>query len=220
MRLRKKVWARPALESCDFFVVHPTKNIGTWHNSFENRQKIHLELGCGKGGFISELASLNPDINYIAIDIKDEMLIKAKEKIELAYISHKKEINNLKITTHEIMLIHQLFDKNDVISRIYINFCNPWHKNYHKARRLTHINQLKQYKLFLDNEAQIWFKTDDMQLFTHSIGYFEQCGFKITYLTNDLHGSGFGQNIETEHEKLFSSQGMKINFLIAEKKLL
>lgn len=216
MRLRKKAWARPVLESCDFFVINPTKNIGAWNNEFENKQQIHLELGCGKGGFISELASSNPDVNYIAIDIKDEMLIKAKEKIEQAYISQNKEINNLKITTHEIMLIHQIFDKNDSISRIYINFCNPWYKNYHRTRRLTHINQLKQYKLFMDNEAQIWFKTDDDLLFNDSKKYFTDCGFEIIYLTEDLHNSSFNENIETEHEKMYTENNCKIKFLIAK----
>ena len=109
-------------------------------------------------------------------------------------------------------------NENDAVNRIHINFCNPWSKNTHRKRRLTHPVQLIQYNSFLAPGGQIWFKTDDLPLFADSVRYFEQCGFNVVYLTNDLHGSGFLQNIETEHEKLFSSQGMKINFLIAEKK--
>ncbi|MEN6312860.1 MAG: tRNA (guanosine(46)-N7)-methyltransferase TrmB [Clostridiaceae bacterium] len=220
MRLRRKAWARPALEACSFFVKTPADYIGKWHTVFEKDQEIWLELGCGKGGFISKLASANPDKNFIAIDIKSEVLALAKKKIENEYAEANVNISNIKLMSHEIMLIHKIMNEDDVVNRIYINFCNPWSKNTLKKRRLTHPVQLKQYNAFLAPGGQIWFKTDDRPLFTDSIGYFEQCSFKVVYLTNDLHGSGFGQNIETEHEKLFSSQGIKINFLIAEKKSL
>lgn len=218
MRLRKRAWSRPALEACTFFIKTPTDYIGKWHTVFEKDQEIWLELGCGKGGFISKLASANPDKNFIAVDIKDEVLIRAKEKIESEYAKFNVNTGNIVIMSHEIMTICKMMNENDVVSRIYINFCNPWSRNTLKKRRLTHPGQLEQYRVFLVPGGQIWFKTDDLSLFTDSIGYFEQCGFNIVYLTYDLHGSGFEQNIETEHEKMFSSQGMKINFLIAEKR--
>lgn len=218
MRLRKKAWARPTLEACSFFVKTPVDYIGKWHNVFEKDQEIWLELGCGKGGFISKLASVNPDKNFIAIDIKDEVLVLAKKKIEIEYAKANVNTCNIKLMSHEIMLIHKTMNEDDVVNRIFINFCNPWSRNTLKKRRLIHPVQLKQYNTFLAPGGQIWFKTDDLPLFTDSIRYFEECGFKVVYLTNDLHSSGFGQNIETEHEKLFCSQGIKINFLIAEKK--
>ncbi|MCX7709979.1 MAG: tRNA (guanosine(46)-N7)-methyltransferase TrmB [Clostridia bacterium] len=219
MRLRKLAWSRPALEACSFFIKTPTEYIGKWHGIFEKRQEIWLELGCGRGGFISKLASSNPDKNFIAIDIKDEVLVRAKEKIENEYAKANLTTNNIALLSHEILLIHKMLSEKDVVNRIFINFCNPWSRNTLKKRRLTHPAQLNQYKSFLSPGGQIWFKTDDFPLFNDSINYFKQCGFEIVYITNDLHGSSFDQNIETEHEKLFSSQGIKINFLIAEKSL-
>jgi len=216
MRLRKKPWARPELEACEFFVTNPEDYKGKWQAVFGNTNEIWMELGCGKGRFISKLASSNPDKNFIAIDIKDEVLVLAKRKIEAEYASARLSTNNIRLMAHEIMIIHKILDSNDVINRIFINFCNPWHKNSHVARRLTHPNQLNQYKVFLAPEGQIWFKTDDDILFNASVKYFEQCNFKITYITEDLHNSNFEQNIMTEHEKMFSEQGLKIKFLIAQ----
>jgi tRNA (guanine-N7-)-methyltransferase len=217
MRLRKRACSRPALEACSFFIKNPTDYIGKWHTVFEKDQEIWLELGCGKGGFISKLASAIPDKNFIAIDIKDEVLIRAKEKIENEYAKANINTGNIVLMSHEIMIICKMMNESDVVNRIYINFCNPWSRNTLKKRRLTQTAQLNQYKIFLAHGGQIWFKTDDLPLFTDSIGYFMDSGFNIVYLTYDLHGSGFEQNIETEHEKMFSDQGIKINFMIAEK---
>ncbi|MDF2522424.1 MAG: tRNA ((7)-)-methyltransferase [Clostridiales bacterium] len=219
MRIRKLAWSRPTLEACSFFIKIPTEYMGKWHEIFEKRQEIWLELGCGKGGFISKLASSNPDKNFIAVDIKDEILVRAKEKIENEYTKANLTTNNIALLSHEIILIHKMLNDKDVVKRIFINFCNPWSRNTLKKRRLTYPAQLNKYKTFLSPGGQIWFKTDDLPLFTDSISYFKKCGFEIVYLTYDLHGSSFEQNIETEHEKLFSSQGIKINFLIAEKSL-
>lgn len=217
MRLRKKPWARPELEACSFFVIKPTEYIGKWQEVFGNSNPIWLELGCGKGGFISKLGASNPDINFIAIDIKDEVLILAKEKIEKEYASVNASTSNIRLMAHEIMLIHKMLNEKDVVDRIFINFCNPWHKNTHGSRRLTHPNQLNQYKTFLASQGQIWFKTDDDILFNASVKYFNQCNFKIVFLTEDLHNSNFDKNIVTEHEKMYSDEGRKIKFLIAQK---
>jgi Predicted S-adenosylmethionine-dependent methyltransferase len=216
MRLRKKAWARPALEACSFFVTDPSDYIGKWHKAFEKPQEIWLELGCGKGGFISKLASSRLDKNFMAIDIKDEVLVLAKEKIEKEYGYTNAATGNIKLMSQEIMLIDKIMNGNDVVTRIYINFCNPWSKNTLKKRRLTHPKQLNLYKIFLAPEGQIRFKTDDLPLFNDTISYLDQCGFEVKYMANDLHNSGFNENIETEHEKMFADQGIKINFLIAE----
>lgn len=223
MRLRKKPWAKAALQACDFFVDAPCDNIGKWHTVFDKPQEIWLELGCGKGGFISKLATRHLDKNFIAIDIKDEVLILAKEKIEKEYDEINAKTGNIRLMSHEIMLIHRMLNGQDVVNRIYINFCNPWHKNSRRPQRLTHPNQLNQYKTFLAPDGEVWFKTDDDLFFEDSIKYFEQTGFKITYLTYDLHESGelhrngFEHNIETEHEKMYIETGCKIKFLIARQ---
>lgn len=217
MRLRKKPWARPELEACDFFVINPKDNKGKWKEQFKNNNPIYLELGCGKGTFIAVHGSENEDINYIAIDIKDEVLVLAKRNIEEAYKENNKEINNLKLMAQEIGLIEEVFDAKDTVDRIYINFCNPWPKDRHKKRRLTYTRQLEQYKNFLSEEGYIYFKTDDDDLFDESLEYFKEAGFVIDYITYDLHNSDFIGNVQTEHEKMFTAQGIKIKFLIATR---
>ena len=217
MRLRKKPWARPELEACNFFITNPRENKGKWKQSFVNDNPIYLELGCGKGTFIAVHGSENEDINYIAIDIKDEVLVLAKRNIEKAYEDKNKEINNLKLMAQEIALINDIFSEEDVVDRIYINFCNPWPKERHKKRRLTHTRQLENYKNFLAEDGEIYFKTDDDELFDESIEYFKESGFNIDYITYDLHKSDFVGNVRTEHENMFSEQGIKIKFLIASR---
>lgn len=218
MRMRKKPWARPELESCDFFVVNPKEYKGKWKEFFGNDQPIYLELGCGKGTFMAVHGSENPNINYIAIDIKDEVLGLAKRNIEKAFEEKGRDkVENVKLMAQEINLINEILGEDDVISRIYINFCNPWPKERHKKRRLTHTRQLDQYRKFLKDEGEIYFKTDDDELFEESLEYFKESKFKIKYITYDLHNSDFEGNVETEHERMFTAQGISTKFLIAVK---
>lgn len=216
MRIRRKAWARPELEECKFFVDNSTENKGRWNNCFKEKQPIHLELGCGKGTFISKLACQNSNINYIAIDIKSEMLGLTKRNIEKEYGKLNKSIDNVLITAYQIELIQNIFDTNDVIDRIYINFCNPWPKARHNKKRLTHTRQLEKYKTFLKRGGEIYFKTDDDNLFLASQRYFKEAGFAIEKLTYDLHREKDTNNIETEHEKMFTNEGIKIKALIAK----
>jgi tRNA (guanine-N7-)-methyltransferase len=217
MRMRKKPWARPELEASEFFVVNPKEYKGKWKEFFGNDKPIYLELGCGKGTFIAVHSSENPDINYIAVDIKDEVLGLAKRNIERVYKEKNRSSDNIKLMAHEIGIINEMLSEEDIVNRIYINFCNPWTKKKHKKRRLTHINQLNQYKVFLKDKGNIYFKTDDDELFEESLEYFKEAGFRIKYITYDLHNSDFEGNVETEHEKMFTEQGIKTKFLIAEK---
>jgi len=211
MRLRKKWWARPELESNKYFITKPIERCGSWNQVFENNNEIYLELGCGMGRFISEKAKLNPNINYVAIDLKDEVLVNTLKKVVEA------EVTNARIIPLNIQQIEGVFSK-DEIAKIYINFCNPWPKDRHKKRRLTHTRFLTEYKKFLKPNSEIWFKTDDTELFEESIEYFKECGFEIKYLTYDLHNSDFTENIVTEYEEKFTSMGMKTMFLIGKLK--
>lgn len=213
MRIRCKPWAKPELESCSFYINNPEELKGKWQNEFGNGNPLYLELGCGKGGFISKAASVDSEKNFIAVDIKNEMLVLAKRKIEAEYEKNCLSFDNIRIFIKNIMQIENSFSKEDGIERIYINFCNPWPKAKHKKRRLTHYRQLLKYKEFLNGE--IWFKTDDDDLFNESLEYFEQAGYKIKYKTYDLHNSGFKENIITEHEQMFTNEGKNIKFLIA-----
>ena len=220
MRIRFKAWARPELEASKFYRDNPEELKGKWKLEFKNKENpIHLELGCGKGQFIAQKAIQNPQINYIAIDLVDAMLGLAKRNIEQTYNEEKKEIDNVILTRFDIERIPLILSKDDGIERIYINFCNPWPKGKHRKKRLTHTRQLEKYKEFLADGAEFYFKTDDDDLFTASIGYFEEAGFNILKKTFDLHSKPiWDNNIETEHEKMFSEQGIKIKALIAKLK--
>ena len=216
MRIRRKPWARPELAVCEFFVNCPSENKGKWVDAFKKEQPLYLELGCGKGSFIARLASENLDKNFLAVDIKSEVLALAKRNVEKIYAEKELAIDNVLLTAKNIEQIGDILGDGDRVERIYINFCNPWPKPRHKKRRLTHPRQLTSYKNFLVPGGEIYFKTDDDGLFDESINYFEKCGFEINYITRDLHNSELLGNNPTEHEKMFSEQGIKIKFLIAK----
>ncbi|OFI07025.1 tRNA (guanine-N(7)-)-methyltransferase [Clostridium acetireducens DSM 10703] len=211
MRLRKKWWARPEMEASPLVVTNPREYKGKWIEEFKNNNPIHLELGCGRGQFISRKAFVNNNINFIGIDLKDEVLVYALRKVE------KEEVENVRLIPLNIAFVSEIFDENE-ISRIYINFCNPWPKLRHNKRRLTHSKFLTEYKKFIKPASEIWFKTDDKCLFEDSQKYFKECGFEIKYITYDLGSSDFKENIQTEYEEKFSKIGMNIMFLIAKLK--
>ena len=218
MRIRYKKWARPELEASKFYEDEPEKWKGKWKEHFKNPDlPFMIELGCGKGQFISKLALENQNVNYLAIDLIDAMLGLAKRNIEQSYKEENIEPENVLITRFDIERINLILDKADNVERIYINFCNPWPRGKHHKKRLTHTRQLEKYKEFLKDNAEIYFKTDDDDLFNSSLIYFEEAGFEIIKKTYDLHQEPiFEKNIETEHEKMFSEQGIKIKALIAK----
>ena len=187
MRIRYKKWARPELEASPFYIDNPEEMKGKWRSYFENDNPIHLELGCGKGQFISELASENLDINYIAIDLVDAMLGLAKRNVEAKYEEKNIEPRNIVLTRFDIERILLILEEQDQIERIYINFCNPWPKGKHRKKRLTHTRQLEKYKVFLKENGEIYFKTDDDDLFHSSLLYLEEAGFEVLKKTYDLH---------------------------------
>lgn len=219
MRIRYKKWARPELEASKFYIDNPEEWKGKWKKFFKNtEQPIHLELGCGKGQFIANLAVQNQQNNYIAIDLVDAMLGLAKRNVEQIYNENNINPTNIVLTRFDIERILLILEEKDNIQRIYINFCNPWPKGKHRKKRLTHTKQLEKYKQFLVQNGEIYFKTDDDHLFQSSLLYFEEAGFEILAKTYDLHQKCiFENNIETEHERMFSEQGIKIKALIAKK---
>ena len=175
-------------------------------------------FGCGKGSFIAQLAVSNPNINYIAVDLVDPMLGLSKRNIEKSYMEAGKETDNIILTRHDIERINLFMSKEDVVERIYINFCNPWPKPKHRKKRLTHTKQLMLYREFLKDEGEIYFKTDDDGLFNDSIKYFQEAGFEILDGTYNLHEKNiFEVNIETEHEKMYTEEGKTIKALKCKK---
>ncbi len=217
MRIRRKKWAREELDNSKFYIDKPEEFKGKWQEKFTKKQPLYIELGCGKGLFMANLASKHRDINYIAVDMIEAMLGLSKRNIENAYNFENPE--NLYLIRANVEQISNVFDKQDLVERIYINFCNPWPKKKHNKKRLTHIRQLESYKTFLKENGEIYFKTDSDELFEASLEYFEESNFEIITKTYDLHNEPiFEENIVTEHEKMFSEEGIKIKALIAKMK--
>lgn len=210
MRIRNKPWAKEELLASDFYVQKPEDYKGRWKEFFNNENEhIYLELGCGKGFFVKKAAKQNQNINYIAIDLIDAILGMANRNIIEEF--ENKEVLNLALTRYDVEEINNILDKSDNIERIYINFCNPWPKPRHKKRRLTHTRQLEKYKQFLAPKGEIYFKTDDDELFRESLEYFKEAGFEVVKTTENLNEEPkFWENIETEHEIKFKNEGIKI----------
>lgn len=220
MRLRRKPWARPELAACPFFIDRPEEQRNRWGELFARRQPLHLELGCGKGGFVAALAAVHPERNYLAIDLKSEVLALAKRKVEAALLGGGRSVDcieNVVLTAQDIERLHLIFGEEDRVQRIYINFCNPWSKRGDHKHRLTHTRQLLSYRRWMAPGAELWFKTDDEELFRDTLGeYLPAAGYQVVYRSWDLAAAGFAENVPTEHEEMFQREGIAIKFCIAE----
>ena len=217
MHMRTKKWAKPELAVCPYFTDEAETLRGHWHERFAKDQPLYLELGCGKGVSTAAMVYDNRDKNFVAMDITCNVLGDTRRNIARTY--GEEPVDNVIIARYDIEYIRNVFALEDRIERIYINFCNPWTKRPKYAkRRLTHPRQLMQYRDFLVDGGEIWFKTDDTPLFTESLPYFEACGFDMRYLTNDLHAAGFAPNYVSEHEQKFTALGVPIKFVIMRKK--
>ena len=215
MRIRKKKWAEPELAECPYYVKEPEAFKGRWKEFFGNDKPIELEIGCGKCTFIAEKAKRNPDINYIAVDIKNDMLGVGRRNIEKVFADTGKSPDNIALVRYNVEMLDKIISPDDNIAVMYINFCNPWPRLKHNKRRLTYPRKLRMYRDFLTSDAVIYFKTDDDGLFEDSVGYFEEAGYHIRYITRDLHNSDVTGNIVTEHERMFSDEGVPIKYLEA-----
>lgn len=215
MRIRHKPWAKPELAASPFCMDDAFALRGQWRAQFARpEQPLFVELGCGKGGWVSQAAAMRPEYNYLALDIKDEMLGMAKRKTEAKFAEVGRVPDNIRLAALNIERISEVLSAEDDVARIYINFCNPWPKPSHKKRRLTHPRQLVQYQAIL--HGALHFKTDDDDLFAESLVYFRDCGWEILTQTTDLHAHEPADNIRTEHEEMFTREGKHIKFLIAQ----
>ena len=215
MRIRKKKWAEPELAECRYYINEPEQYRGRWKEFFGNEKPIELEIGCGKCTFSAEKAIRDPGKNFIALDIKSDMLGVGRRNVERIFAENDRSPDNIALVRCNVEQIDKAFSADDHIAVMYINFCNPWPREKHKKRRLTYPRKLKMYRDFLSDDAVIYFKTDDDELFEESIGYFEQAGYTIRFITRDLHHSEVRDNIMTEHEKMFSDEGIPIKYLEA-----
>lgn len=216
MRMRNKPWAGPELDACPFFIRRPADMLGKWHGWFTKTQPIHLELGCGKGWFLAELAPKHPEINYVGIDLKDAVLAPARRVIVSSF--GERPVENVALTAQDIERLMMVMDERDSVDRIYINFCNPWPKPRHYKRRLTYPTRLMDYRKLMRPGAELWFKTDDMPLYKDTLRYLEESGYRILWQTEDLHNAEDAEEdmrAMTEHEKMFSEKGIRIKALRA-----
>ncbi len=170
---------------------------------FGNDNPVHMEIGCGKGQFIFELAARTPDINYIAVEVNESVISDACKKAQEAGIENVIFMKcGAEILTKYI--------KPASIGRLYLNFSCPLPKKANENRRLTNIRFLEIYKEILTSDAEIHQKTDNMHFFEYSIEQYTLAGFKLKNISLDLHNSDFVGNIVTEYERKFSSMGMPI----------
>lgn len=209
MRLRNVPNAYEKLKECVNFVSDPQSYKGHWNEYFRNDNPIHMEIGPGKGQFITQLATENPDINYIALEKSPVVLLKLVRKIpEQGY-------KNLAVISFDAEKLDEIFD-NGEISKLYLNFSDPWPKKRHAKRRLTSPRFLSMYKRILKPGSVIEFKTDNRDFFDYSLEEFRSSGYNLIKATYDLYNSDFLEgNIPTEYETKFHSMGIPINKLFA-----
>ena len=211
MRRRNVKNAKQRIENHpELVIANPKEYIGKWHEVFNNDNPIYLEIGMGKGKFLREHALKNPNINYIGIEKFDSVIVQAVEKIAPLNLINIKLIN---VDAEELL---EIFNANE-INKIFLNFSDPWPKKRHAKRRLTAETYLKIYDNLLKDNGLIIQKTDSVLLFESSIISLSQHGYVIDDISLDLHNSE-RDNVMTEYERKFSSQGIKINYLKAHKK--
>lgn len=204
MRMRKKKNCAARMERCAALrIAEPEQYKGNWKDVFGSDNPIHIEIGCGKGAFITGMAKAHPDVNFIAIEKVEDVIVMAMEKAMAA------ELTNVRFMDLDAERIEDFFERGEV-SRIYLNFSDPWKKGKQAKRRLTHKRFLDRYKTILPLGGEIWFKTDNQKLFEFSLNSFAEENFKMKNITLDLHNSDFEGNIVTEYEQKFLDLGQPI----------
>jgi len=209
MRLRNVRGSRESVTIDGFVIQNPAQQKGKWNETFQNDHPIHVEIGMGKGKFVLELAKNNPDINYIGIEKYSSVLYRALQK------RMEVELDNLYFIRFDAEYLNDIFDHEE-ISKIYLNFSDPWPKERHARRRLTSKEFLKKYNLCLKKDGEIVFKTDNRALFDFSLEENAIAGWELKNVTFDLHHSEFIEgNVMTEYEEKFVQEGKPIHRLIA-----
>ena len=205
MRLRNITGADVYIEQSEFVVQDFKEQKGKWKNIFSNENPLYIEVGMGKGRFLMDLAALNPDINYVGIEMYSSVLLRAVQKME------ENPLKNLRFIRMDAREIEEVFDKEEV-DKIYLNFSDPWPKDRHAKRRLPSRQFLARFNNILKKDGNLEFKTDNRDLFDFAVEEVEPAGWKIDAITYDLHNDEkMNQgNVMTEYEEKFSSKGNPI----------
>ena len=208
MRLRNVKNKEEILNNSKYLVRDAEANCGKWGEVFGNNNPIYIEIGMGKGKFILENALKYPDINFIGIEKFDSILAKSLPKIPDG-------VNNLLILRLDALNIDKVFDHE--ISRIYLNFSDPWPKKRHHLRRLSSHIFLEKYDSIFKDSCEIYQRTDNRDLYIYSLESYSDYGYKLSGISFDLHNTTEEELITTEYEDRFSSKGMSIYSVVARK---
>lgn len=208
MRLRNIPGSRETIAASEYIVHEDVmkEKRGKWNTVFGNDHPVYLEVGMGKGRFITELAALYPERNYIGIEKYSSVLLRALEKRE-----QHEELTNLFFLRMDAEELPEVFGPNEV-SGIYLNFSDPWPKDRHAKRRLPSKEFLARYSQILKPEGRVEFKTDNRPLFDFALDQVKETDWRLEACTFDLHHDKkmMQGNIMTEYEERFSSQGNPI----------
>lgn len=205
MRLKNVPGARETIDASAFTIPEPEVWKGRWQEVFGRQAPLHIEIGMGKGQFLTALTAEHPDINYIGIEKFSSVLVRAVQK------QNELELPNLRLIRMDADSITDVFAPGEV-DRIYLNFSDPWPKERHAKRRLTSVEFLRRYENILAKDGHVEFKTDNQPLFEFSLEAAEEAGWKLLAVTRDLHhDTALNKgNIMTEYEERFSAQGNPI----------
>ena len=207
MRMRKKKNLDQRRDACaQYFAVSEP---GHWRDGRENTTPLYVEIGCGKGRFCVESCRQMPECRFVAVEREQNVIVMAAEKAKNA------ELSNLSFISVDAVKLPEMFAPSEV-DRIYLNFSDPWPPKKYWKRRLTHRRVLKQYDGILKLGGELFFKTDNEDLFNFTMEELPQIGYEIRWFTHDLHAENI-PNIMTEYEENFSGKGFKIHRLEAVK---
>lgn len=203
MRMRYKPWAEDYLKKEPNIVDLDGSHAGQISDWFDNDQPIYIEIGSGMGQFITTLAAQYPEINFISMEREKSVMVKVLDKVL------DQGLTNIKLICNDAIELNEYF-KDEEISRIYLNFSDPWPKKRHTKRRLTYHTYLALYKQVLKKDGELHFKTDNRGLFAYSLESMSQFGMYFTKINLNLHQEDVETNIETEYERKFSDNGSRI----------
>ncbi len=170
---------------------------------FGNDHPVHLEIGCGKGGFICEIAARHPEVNFLAVEKYGNVLVTAVER------ARAMGLTNIWFLWGDAEYLPRFIPAGS-IEALYLNFSTPFPKARSAVHRLTHGHFLAMYRGLLAEGAHVVQKTDDRRFFQFSLEQFSQCGYTLQRVSLDLHADDYPDNIVTEYERKFMEQGLPI----------
>lgn len=209
MRLRNIKNADEILKNSKYYIESAEKNRGKWQEVFHNDHPIVLEIGMGKGDFLTGMATIHPEWNFIGIEKYESVMARGLEKLA------KTDLKNVKVVMIDAINLADYFDRE--VTHIYLNFSDPWPKKRHHKRRLTHESFLKVYDKISKDDTKLFIKTDNDGLFESTLINLNNYGYIFDDVVLDLWSKDVF-NIKTEYEIKFSSKGYKIKYIEAHKK--